>query len=125
MDYTDDDSIEPTAELWRRVRPEHMVPGDELGMLRPSSAAFHDSSDNTPMSVDLASIVRSLGGDERTVLAPYPGFYLVSLTAAQVRSRQLGVCREPLPDNPAHAYVFGKKTGSVRKYLAKCARRLV
>jgi len=77
------------------------------------------------MSVDLATVIRFGGGDERTALAQYPGFLLVSLTAGQVRARQLGVCASPQPDNPAHAYVFGEKTNSVRKYLAESARWVV
>jgi len=41
------------------------------------------------MSVDLAAVIRLGGGDERTALAQYPGFLLVSLTAGQVRASNL------------------------------------
>jgi hypothetical protein len=125
VDYVDDESIEQATELWRRVTRDQIIHDQNLGVWRPTSAAFSDSSDGTPMSVDIASIIRSRGGDERTAIAQYPGLFLVSLTAEQVRAKQLGVCRSPQPDNPAHAYVFGDKTKSIRKYLAKSARWVV
>jgi len=80
------------------------------------------------MSVDLAAIVVANGGDANTTLAGYPGCFLVALTAEQVRDPvkgKQGVQREPLSTNPAHAYVFGKKTGSVKGYLARCSRWIV
>ncbi len=121
----DDPSIEDDSELWRRIKPEQVVRDDNRGILRPSSAAFSDSSDGSPMSVQLASIVAENGGDARWALASYPDMYLAALTAGQVRARKLGVIRQPLPEDPAHGGVTGEKTSGIKKYLAKTARWVI
>jgi len=38
------------------------------------------------------------------------GYSLVRFTAQSARDRGFAVVSEPLPDNPAHAEVIGKKT---------------
>lgn len=126
--YQDDPNIPDDAELWRRVPPYLCVPDGNSGRIRPSSAAFSDSSDGTPMSVDLAKIVLANGGDPTTTLAGYPGCFLVSLTAGQVRDPlkgKQGVQLSPTSANPAHTYVFGKKTHAIKSYLARSAQWIV
>ena len=69
------------------------------------------------MSVFLADECN--GHDE--ALAGPEGFFLVSVTAGQVRSLRQGIARDPLADAPSHCLVFGKKTRRVRSSLAKLA----
>jgi hypothetical protein len=54
-----------------------------------------------------------------SVLADHAGFALASFTAGLARECQQGIARDPLPEEPAHALVFGHKTKSVRKRLAR------
>lgn len=116
-DFQDDDAIPDDAILWRRVPPYWVTYDENLGRERPSSQAFQDHRDGSPMSVFLADDCN--GPDE--ALEGNEGFLLVEFTAGDVRGldpRQ-GVVRDPLPDQPAHAHVCGRKTGSVKSTLAK------
>ncbi len=119
--YADDPTIRDDAVLWRRVPvdPIHYVFDQNLGRVRPSSAAFEDSPDGTPMSVQLAQIVAETGRGPEDVLVGYHGFALAAITAGLSRGCRQGVARAPLPDEPAHAVVFGTKTRKIRGRLAK------
>jgi hypothetical protein len=114
------DDIPDDAELWRRIPPRHYPQGD--GRTWPSSAAFEDPPNGTWMSVFIASECR----DYNLLLADYPDFGLVSLTARQVRECGLEVVRKPMEGQPpGHSEVVGKKTDSIRKKLAKACRWVV
>jgi len=117
LSVRDDSSIDDEELLWRRISPEHVV-SDSDGTRRPSSAAFSDSSDSTPLSVDLASIA----GDPSVTLESHSGFGLAELVVADVRKLGLGVWPDPLPHNEAHAGITGRKTRGTRRALARVAR---
>ena len=117
--YTDDPTIRDDAALWRRIPPCHFVPDDNVDGVRPSSAAFKDHPDGSPMSVLLAEIVAETGRGAREVLAGHEGYGLRTFTAGLARECEQGIARMVLADEPAHAEVFGKKPKSVRKKLAK------
>ncbi len=117
--YSDDLSIPDDAVLWRRVTPEQCVKDTSSGEYRPSSAAFKDHPDGSPMSVLLADEVEASGRSAESVLAAYKGYGLVAFTAGLVRELGLGIVRSPLDYEPAHAEVFGRKTRSVRRTLAR------
>ena len=112
--HQDDRTILDDDDLWRRIRPEWFVFDKNLSAKRLSTAAFEDSSDG-PMSV----ILVKEAGDPTTGLPT--GFGVASLTAGAVRAQRQGVCRDPKPDEPAHALVFGWKPYSVQKALRKSA----
>lgn len=118
-ELVDDMSIPDEASLWCRVPPRHFVHDDNLGRVRPSKAAFDDHPNGSPMSVVLADVVIESGRRPTDILAGHDGFALAAITAGLVRSKQQGIARNPLPAEPAHALVFGRKTGSVKKALAK------
>lgn len=124
-EFIDDASITDSAKLWRRVPPRHFIFDANLGRVRTSKAAFDDDEDGSPTSVVLADLVAASGRSPADVLQDHPGFALVALTAALARSKQLGVARDPLPGEPAHALLFGKKTDSVRRALAKGSEWIV
>lgn len=117
MPYQDDLTISDDTTLWRRIPPAWVVYDENQGRSRPSSQAFQDDRNEEPMSVYLAD--ECDGHDE--ALAGHEGFFLVSVTAEQVRSLGQGIARDPLPDAPSHCLVFGKKTKKVRSSLAKRA----
>lgn len=117
--YIDDLTIADDSPLWRRVPPRHVIFDENRAAWRPSSAAFEDHPNGTPMSVVLGQEVLNAGRGPASVLAGHEGFGLVSFTAALAREKRQGIVRRPLPEEPAHAEVFGKKTESVRKAFAK------
>jgi hypothetical protein len=120
-DYSDDPTIPDNAELWRRIPPWHFVDDRNSGQIRPSSAAFEDDPDGSPMSV----ILGGEAGDLQRALAGHQGFALASITAALARGVGLGVAKDPLPDEPAHAVVFGRKNKRISRRLAVGARWIV
>ena len=116
---SDDPSILDSASLWRRIPPWHFVFDHNLNVLRPSSAAFDDHPNGSPMSVVLGDDLLAAGRPPKSALADCAGFALASLAAGLARSTGQGIMRAPLPEEPAHAEVFGPKSGSVRRALAK------
>lgn len=118
--YEDDATIVDAAQLWRRIPPQHIVP-DEHGGSRISSAAFCDHPGGSPMSVVLGDDLLAAGREPSSVIVGHDGFGLASVTAQLARSLNQGIARSPLPDEPAHAEVFGNKTTSVRRRFARAA----
>lgn len=123
--YTDDPTIGNDAWLWRRIPSRHFFFDENLGRIRPSKAAFENDDDGHPMSVVLADLVTTSGRGPAHVLHGHGGFALAQITAGLARSKQQGVQRDSLPDEPAHALVFGKKTESVRRTFAKACEWVV
>jgi hypothetical protein len=117
--FTDDSSIPDDARLWRRVPPWHFIFDDNLGRVRPSKAAFDDDENGSPMSVVLADLVLESGRGPEHILIGHDRFALAEITAGLARSKQQGIVRDPVPEEPTHALVFGKKTASVTRALAK------
>jgi hypothetical protein len=119
--YEDDPTIPDNADLWRRIHPNQTTYDDNQGRIRPSSAAFTDSSNGSPMSVVIAA---ECDGPTR-VLAGYERYGLASFKARVARESGLGIVRDPLPDQPAHAFVFGPKSKKVQSKLAKATEWVV
>jgi hypothetical protein len=120
----DDASIQNAEHLLRRIPKYHIIPDARCGS-RISSAAFDDHPSGSPMSVCLESVVWSSGREPRDVLAGHGGFSLAAITAGLARECGQAVLRDPLPDEPAHALVAGKKTRSVRRKMATGAEWVV
>ena len=118
---TDDPTVGNEEKLLRRVRPDQIVWDDNEKRFRPSSGAFYDSSDGSGMSISLDSVLQEYGHDASYALRGYGDQGLVVLTAAFVRSLKQGVIREPLPEDPAHGEVVGKKTQGIRRQFANNA----
>ena len=111
----DDLTIHNPAELWRRIFPDWWVLDKNLGEFRLSTQAFENSKDGTPMSVTIAAECPG----QNHMLSRFKGYGLASFTAAHVRKCGQTLQRDPAPEDPAHAYVVGKKTGSVKKCLLR------
>jgi hypothetical protein len=104
----DDLSIPDTDRLFRRVRPNQLEPLED-GSLRPSSAVFK----NTRMSVNIESLMVEQGRPPEDTLTRYPGEYLTSILARNVRAKGHPIVKDTDPPNdPAHGLVLGKKKGS-------------
>jgi len=117
--YSDDLTIPNEAQLLRRIPPRHFVKDENSGQIRPSSAAFDNHPNGSPMSVILADILAQTGRDPASALVGHEEFALASITAGLARECGQGIAREPLPDEPAHAVVFGEKPKRVQRKLAK------
>ena len=123
--YADDKTILDGADLWRRIHPRWAVRDDNEGGWRVTSAAFSDSPDGSPLSVLLADVVAATDRGPADILATFEGYCLASFTAGAARELGQGVARTPTGEEVAHASVFGRKTDSVRRNLAKAARWIV
>jgi hypothetical protein len=109
----DDGSIKDDAGLLRRIHPKQVVPDQNRGGARPSSAAFLDPE----LSVDAEQILHVEQADWRFSLKDYPNYSLVRFSAAAARAVQLAVVHKPLPENKAHTEVIGKKTRAIANHL--------
>lgn len=123
--YVDDRTIGNEAPLWRRIAPTQVVYDDNMGRCRPSTAAFQDHRDGSPMSVVLGQDVLAAGRRPESVLLGHEDFSLASISAGLTRRHGQGIRRAPLPEEPAHAEVFGKKTRSVQKAFCRASEWIV
>lgn len=116
-DFQDDPSIPNDTEVWRRITPRWIKFDPAQGRRRPSSEAFQDSRDRTPLSVFLAAELS--GPDE--ALEGHDGYCLAALNVGFIRTLGLGVSRHPIrgEDPPGHAWVVGPKTKKTRNKLAR------
>ena len=117
MAFEDDSSIGDDETLLRRVPPTWWVFDENLRRTRPTSAAFEDDE----LSVHLLSVLTAAALPPTHTLAGHTGYYLTSISAGQARGHNLPVCRDPLPDDGAHAIVAGKKSRGVARALAVAA----
>lgn len=118
-----DSTISDLEVVWRRVPgwPDWTTHDENLGRRRPSSGAFEDDRDGSPMSMYLAN-----GGNTiEEVLAGHPEFGLASLRVADLRVKGLSVVRRPEPGFPSHVEVVGPKKHNVRSFLAKASQWVV
>ena len=124
--FVDDITVLDSAELWRRIIPDWVVPDDNRGCKRVSSAAFSDSPDGSPLSMLLAETVFSTGRTAQDVLSRFPECSLAALQAGDVRAQRQVVSHTPIvEDEPAHVFVAGSKTRAVRRALARAARWVI
>jgi hypothetical protein len=111
----DDPTIDSGTLLYRRVPPQWVVPDGTRNCTRLASAAFQSEQ----MSVDAGDVLEAIGEPPESVVRNHPGFYLVAFPAGVARDAQQAVCRDPLPEDEAHALVVGKKTGARQKQLGR------
>ena len=119
QEFPDDPDTHNADQMLRRVPPWHFVPDDNSGSLRPSSAAFEDDDDGSPMSMHRRTVIDSTGGHIERLMVGHIGFGLVGLSAGDLRSRDQTVHSDPLDDEPAHALICGTKTDSNRRFFRR------
>jgi len=118
----DDCSIGDDEKLLRRIRPKDIHLDPITNLYRPESGCFR--SDDF-ISVHIASLT-----SHKQVLSTYTEFSLVEFTAEEIRSVGCIIVRDPLPEDPAHALIYGTAPGnyvskSQAKKLAKLCRWVV
>lgn len=96
----DDPTISDHERLWRRVPPIQIHLDPKTREQRVSSAAFRSTTGI--ISVAIASLTTA-----ESILTGYPGYSLVEFEAGAARMAGCVVVRDPLPDDPAHALVYG------------------
>jgi hypothetical protein len=106
----DDRQFRSDDLFYRYIHPKL---ADEQGW--PNSGAFDDDE----LSVDWARLT-SLD----QALAARPGHGVVGITKAVCDELGLVVRRDPLPGNPAHCLILGRKTGSIRRRLKERCMQL-
>ena len=122
MSFVDDrDNIPDKYYLLRRVPPVHFVPDENLGCIRPSSAAFENDKNGDPMSVRVQELLFELGHDLESVLQGHEGFALARLEAQFVRTLGQIIALDEVPAEPAHGLVVGDKKKSCRRKMSKHA----
>ena len=87
---------------------------DPDGVPRPVSSAFRQGGPNGDVSVYLASETTP-----EFITRYYPEILVAQLTIAQVRSQGLDVVWDPIPRDPGHCNIVGRKTRAVTRNLAE------
>ncbi len=86
------------------------------------SGAFSDSSDGSGMSVHRALIAHEHSiAMEDLLPEPKDQLGMVSLDPAGLRALGLGAVPDPLVEDPTHALVTGRKSGSMRRKIRDIA----
>jgi hypothetical protein len=110
--------VDPAVLVLRRISPQQIAATPEGG-IRISSGAFQNTSGTDGMSVVMEDTLRDEGRDAQELVAPYPGFGLVSLTTGLCIEEEQEVQRLPVGEEPVHGEVLGKKSkGRSRRFAA-------
>lgn len=109
----------PDTIVWRRIPPHHFPKKPRQD--RPDSAAFDDDSPDEPMSV----VIARSGRDPSDILRGHDGFGVVALTGAELEAAGQRLQADPLPGEPDHALVIGRKSKGQRRQLASSAEWVV
>ena len=116
---TEDDARVPDeTDLLRRVHPEQVIWDENVGVLRPTSAAFRD----VEMSVNLGDDIEREGLTSEFAVRNHPRHHLAALTALAARAEEQDVRRTPRADDPTHGDVVGAKPKPRRTVFALGAR---
>lgn len=123
--YVDDETISNDTLLYRRVLNQPDPPVSQIvwdsnqACWRPSSIAFCDHKDGSAMSIAIDDTLKKEGLEPDSLLIGHENFSLATFPAIVARNKAQGIIRNPLKNDPAHGEVFGNKTSSVRRALAK------
>lgn len=98
----DDQSIGNNEHLWRRVHPIQITFDNDTGEPRVSSGVF-STGDGLSVSIASETTIEAL-------LRNYPKHSVVEFEAGVARSQGCIIVRDPTPDDPAHALVWGPKS---------------
>lgn len=118
------DGADAEPQVWRRVPRDQWKSVD--GLTRPSSGAFSDSSDGSGMSVHVQAVAEAHGLRPADLLpAPAAEFGMVGLPVVTLLEDAQTVLPDPLPTDPTHANVVGRKTRGCQRRWARQAAVLV
>jgi hypothetical protein len=117
----DDRTILDEERLLRRIHPQQLVPDENNGKFRVSSAAFRDRE----LSVVIESALRVTDRSPADTVARHPSHSLVAIRAGLARQKAQRVFRGPDPDEPAHGLVCGNKNSKCASEFARSAEWVV
>lgn len=122
-DHKDDpDAIPDDTRLFRRVNPHFLTFDHNLGKWRPTSQAFIDPSDGSPMSVFAENIAQTYNEKPADFLRGHWSCWLLAAIQAGA-ARTLGMEVYPDPENQDSAEDF-KSHSSVRGDKRKVKQKL-
>lgn len=93
---SDDETISDNEKLWRRIFPNQRYED------RANSGGFIDT--RGPLSLDISSLTTI-----SSILSRFPDMFLAEVTVKTVRDAGCKIQKNPQPDNPAHAQIFGNQ----------------
>lgn len=108
--------IEDSQAVMRRVRIDEIIT-DEDGTPRPSSQAFKQDGPDGDVSVYLASETTPA-----RITQDYPGTYVAEVDVGTIRAQGLDVERDPVPGEPGHCNITGRKSRSRARTIARSYR---
>jgi hypothetical protein len=89
------------------------------------SSAFQNTSNTDQMSIVLGDRLAQLRRPREDARATRPDWFVVSLSAGDVRGEEQGVVRDPTTDEAAHGNVVGEKKPARRRRLRDMAQWVV
>lgn len=116
-----DTPIADATELFRRIHPDEVIWDDDEGRYRPSSGAFR-KKERVSVQIQDALADARVEPEATLALSGHTCHSLAALTAEVARKEQQLLERTPLPDDPAHGEVVGKKSTSCATRLARATR---
>jgi hypothetical protein len=120
--FVDDATVSDDDYVLRRIPRQQRVsdPKSAEG-IRPSSGAFDDSSDGSPLSMTLASQC----DDPASLIIGFDGAGVIRVSVRELRALGQGFVRDPTDQDPAHVLVFGPKPNAFGKKVARAARWVI
>src|SRR5262245_50536515 len=107
--FVDDGTISDEDYVLRRIPKTQRVTDPKVaGRIRPSSGAFDDSSNGSPLSMTLASQC----SNPESLVDGLEGVGVVRVSVRDLRALGQGFVRDPTESDPGHVLVFGNKTQS-------------
>lgn len=103
------EQISDEEKLLRAIHPDHIKPGGFI-----SSGTFKSRS-NPHVSVDREKLSRPRDTLSRNQNAKG----VARLIASEVRSLDLSITPDPLPENPSHALIIQNENQQISKSIAK------
>ena len=110
------EEIEDGQVVMRRVRKSQTTTDTNDGPQRPTSDAFIQNGPDGETSVYLASETTP----ER-LTKEYPDAYVAEVEVRAIRAQSLDVERDPIPGDPGHCNIVGRKTRGRAVAIARSA----
>jgi hypothetical protein len=121
----DDRTVADTTDAYRLVPEYHIDWSENEDRWIVKSSAFQNTSRTDEMSVVLGDTMAADHRPPEDARRSKPDWYVVALSAGELRGEQQGIVRDPTVDEPAHGNVIGPKGQTRRRRLARLARWIV
>ena len=117
MPPTEESRLEDSEVVLRRVRDYETITDSDGATPRPSSNAFIQDGPDGEVSVYLASETTP-----EHISIGYPETYVAEVEVGAIRSQGLDVERDPIPGDPGHCNITGRKTRGRARAIARSSR---